>query len=154
MVPTLVGWLALGLAAAGAPSPTPSPPRAEPVTLTGTALLLPEALKSIGVAFDPGVSDRQVVLRGDDGTETPLLSDVGSRALYQDARLRNRKAEIKGLRYPGLPYLEVVTVRVEDQGRLRTPEYYCEICSISVRYPQSCPCCQGEMTLRMRPESR
>src|SRR5690348_7309378 len=137
MLLALVGWLALGSASAGAPGPdAPDAGKPEHVTLRGKALLLAEVLKSTGVAFDPGPAEGQVVLRGDDGRVTPLLSEVGSRALFHDARLRNRTTEIKGLRYPGLPYLEVITFKVEDEGRLRTPEYYCEICSISVRYPQ------------------
>ena len=41
--------------------------------------------------------------------------------------------------------------QIEQEGRYRTPEYYCDVCSISVRYPQICPCCQGPMTLRVMP---
>ena len=50
--------------------------------------------------------------------------------------------------------LQVVSFKVEDQGQFRTPEYYCDISTISVRYPQICPCCQGPMVLRMKPETR
>jgi rubrerythrin len=53
--------------------------------------------------------------------------------------------------HAGVPYLEVTNIRVEEQGALRTPEYYCEVCTITVRYPQVCPCCQGEMELRFDP---
>ena len=71
-----------------------------------------------------------------------------------DSRLRNRNARIVGRRFAGLPYLQVVTIEVEDDGRLRTPEYFCEVCTISVRYPQICPCCQGPMELQMKPDQR
>jgi len=56
--------------------------------------------------------------------------------------------------FTGRRWVEEVsqTVKIEDDGRLRTPEYYCEICTISVRWPQTCPCCQGDMLLRMKPE--
>jgi hypothetical protein len=132
-----------------APEPEEQP---KSITLRGTAVLLSEVLKPAGLAFDAEPVARQVVLKGDDGTITPLLSDDASRALFLDERLRHRRAEITGRRHPGLPYLQVMSFRVEDQGRLRTPEYFCEICTISVRFPQICPCCQGPMVLRMRPD--
>jgi hypothetical protein len=51
-----------------------------------------------------------------------------------------------------VPYLQVIHVRVEQDGRLRTPEYFCHVCTISLRYPQTCPCCQGPMEFRMKPD--
>ena len=127
----------------------------ETVTLRGKVLTLPDALKARGLelATDPEPSAKQVVILADDGTMTPLLSDETSRALFVDARLRNRNAQLVGRKYAGIPYLQVVTIQVESEGRLRTPEYFCEICTISVRYPQICPCCQGPMEFRMKPES-
>ncbi len=129
------------------------PPAPETVTLRGKVLTLTEALEARGLdlAPDPEPSNKQVVILGDDGTITPLLSDETSRALFVDERLRNRKAEIVGRRYPRLPYLQVVTIQVESEGRLRTPEYFCDVCTISVGYPQICPCCQGPMEFRMKP---
>ena len=121
--------------------------------MSGKVVLLADALKGSGLDFDVEPVSKQVVLKGDDGTITPLLSDDASRALFLDERLRNRRAEIAGRHHPGLPYIQVVSFQIEDQGRLRTPEYYCEICTISVRFPQICPCCQGEMVLRMTPEA-
>jgi hypothetical protein len=115
---------------------------------------LTDALKPLGLSFDSEPIARQVVLKDDAGALTPLLSDDASRALFADKRLRGRRAELRGRRYPGLPYFQVVSFQVEDQRRLRTPEYYCEICTISVRFPQICPCCQGDMVLRMKPEGR
>jgi len=141
-------WLALFLSTFAA-GPTTAP---EPVTRTGSVVLLTEVLKAKGVACDPEPISKQVVIQGDDGTITPILSDDASRAFFLDERLRNRKAEINGRRHPGLPYLQVVSFKVEDHGAFRTPEYFCEICTISMRSPQICPCCQGEMELRMRPE--
>ncbi|MFO0909590.1 MAG: hypothetical protein U0794_14750 [Isosphaeraceae bacterium] len=135
-------------------TPVPVDTRPEPVTLTGQVVPLGDALKGEGVAADPEPIAAQVVLKTDAGAIVPLLSDEASRALFRDDRLRRRPVEIRGLKRSGLPYLQVVTFRVEDQGRLRTPEYYCEICTISVRSPQTCPCCQGPMELRMKPESR
>jgi hypothetical protein len=125
----------------------------QPMTFTGKVVTLAEALKGIGVAFDPEPVAKQVVVLGYDGTITPLLSDDASRAFFQDERLRNRRAELKTKQFPGLPYLQVVSFRVEDHGKLKTPEYYCDVCSISVRYPIICPCCQGPMVLQMKPDS-
>jgi hypothetical protein len=135
--------------------PADGPPaRSDRVTLRGKVVELTGALKAKGVAADPGPIAGQVALVTDDGTVVPLLSDEASRALFQDRRLRDRRAEVVGLRIAGLPYLQVVDFRVEEEGAMRTPEYYCEICSISVRYPQTCPCCQGPMVLQMKPEGR
>ena len=49
---------------------------------------------------------------------------------------------------------QLLVSQVERDGRLQTPEYYCTVCSITVRSPQTCPCCQGPMELRMRPDRR
>ena len=138
-------------ATADASPPEPSA-AAQPVTLTGTVVELAALLKARGLSSDTEPVSKQVVLRSADGTVTPLLSDDAGRALFLDERLRGRPTEINGLRYSGLPYIQVVSFKIEDEGRLRTPEYYCEICTISVRFPQICPCCQGPMVLRMKPE--
>lgn len=122
------------------------------VTIRGKVIAMPEALKAKGVEADPEPIAGQVALVTDDKKEVvPLLSDDASRALFQDGRLRDRPAEVVGRRVEGLPYLQVVTFKVLDDGAMRTPEYYCEICAIHVRYPQTCPCCQGPMVLQMKP---
>jgi hypothetical protein len=150
----VVIWLslivALGLAG---PSPDDPRPRAEPdeVTLSGRVVELAAALQRRGLEADPKPIAGQVALEGEDGTILPLLSTAASRAFFLDERLRGRPTEIVGYRYPGVPYLEVITFRVEEQGDLRTPEYHCDVCEISTRYPQVCPCCQGPMELRYRP---
>lgn len=141
----LVGSLALLLTPAAAPDH-------QEVTLTGTVRNLADVLKGRDLPADPEPISGQVVLEQGDGTISPILSDEASRALFRDKRLRGRKTEIRAWRYPGLPYLRVVSFRVEEDGALRTPEYYCDVCTIHVRYPQPCPCCQGEMELRMTPQ--
>ena len=150
----MAGGFALALSAAATAAQVTPPGRPEPVTVTGTALLLTEALKSAGLTVDQEPMANLVVIKGDDGSIHPLLSDDASRALFKDNRLRGRRTEVKGLRREGLPFLQVVSFRIEQDGRFRTPEYYCEICTISVRDPQICPCCQGDMVLRMKPEPR
>ena len=123
-------------------------------TISGTAVTLPEVLDAAGIAADSESIAKQVVLKSKSGEITPLLSDEASRALFVDERLRNRQTEVKYRKLAGLPYIRVVSFKIVENGLLRTPEYYCEICAISVRFPQICPCCQGEMVLRMKPEPR
>jgi hypothetical protein len=141
---------------AGQSSPGVTTPKADTVLLRGKVVMLSAALKSSGIAVKADLEPiaKQAVLLGEDGTITPLLSDEASRALFLDERLRNCPAEVRGRRYAGVPYLQVINFRVEREGRLETPEYFCEVCAISLRYPQECPCCQGPMELRMKPERR
>jgi hypothetical protein len=130
--------------------------KAEPesVTLRGKVVLLADALRAKGLNADLEPISAQVALLAEDGVITLLLSDEASRALFLDKRLRGRRTEITGLRVAGVPYIQVVTFKIEEDGAMRTPEYYCEICAIHVRYPQICPCCQGPMILQMKPEGR
>lgn len=148
MVPILA-WLVL----LGAPAPgeakTP-----ETVRLSGQVIELTDALKATGLKVDAEPIAKQVVLRDKGNTLTPLLSDDASRAFFTDPRLRDRPVELSVKRLASLPYVQVLSFQVLVEGKLRTPEYYCEICTISVRYPQICPCCQGPMELRMKPETR
>lgn len=138
--------------------PPTSPPASKgvEVTLRGRFVTLGSALRSLGVEAkpDPASIAGEVVLLGDDRSITPLFRDDASRAVFLDERLRDRPAELHGRRFPGVPYLQVATFQVEREGRLRTPEYFCSVCSISVGYPQICPCCQGPMELRMKADPR
>jgi hypothetical protein len=124
------------------------------VAVRGKVLTLVEALASRDLKIKPDSEPitKQVVLLAEDGAIIPLFSDDASRALFLDERLRNCQTEIQGRRFAGVPYLQVVSFKVERDGRLRTPEYYCDVCAISVPYQQICPCCQGSMELRMRPD--
>jgi hypothetical protein len=138
------------------PPSSPSHPQMEEVTLHGKVLTLTSALQALGVEVkaDPESTDGPVVLLGEDRSITPLFRDDASRALFLDERLRGCRAEIRGRRFAGVPYLQVTLFQVERDGRLQTPEYYCNVCSITVRYPQTCPCCQGPMELRLGPDHR
>jgi len=137
-------------------APVPPDFAPEPVVVRGKLLTLAEAMavRNLKIKPDPEPIAKQVVILAEDGTIFPLLSGDSSRALFLDERLRNCRGEIQGRRFAGVPYLQVVSFKVEREGRLQSPEYYCDVCAISVLYPQICPCCQGSMELRMRPESR
>jgi hypothetical protein len=148
----LAGALFLGwVSGVSQPEAAPRPGRLE-----GKVLMLSEALKLRipGVKFDSEPFASQAVLVGDDGVITPLLADDASRALFVDKRLRNCRAELVGRWYTGVPYFHVVSFKIEREGRLETPEYWCDVCAISVLYPQTCPCCQGPVELRMKPDRR
>lgn len=152
MIAASLVWLVV-LASPATPSGE-IPGRPEELTLAGKVVELAPALKAAGLSVDPGPIGKQVALLGKDNTLTPLLSDDASRAFFLDARLRDRPAELKVRKFPRLPYLQVLSFKIEYEGKLRTPEYYCEICTIHVRYPQICPCCQGPMVLQMKAEGR
>ena len=136
----------------------PESPASKPieVTVRGRVVTLGAALQSLGMdlTLDPESAAREIVVLGDDRTITPLFREETTRALFLDERLRDCRAEFQGRRFPGIPYLRVTSFRVERDGRLQTPEYFCTVCSISVRAPQTCPCCQGPMELRMKPDRR
>ena len=125
------------------------------VVLRGKVRPLIEVLKQFNpdLKADPESSVRTVVLVCEDNVVVPLISDEASRALLKDSRLQNRPVEIHARQWTGLPYVQVINVKVEEDGKLRTPEYFCHVCTISLRYPQDCPCCQGPMEFRMKPES-
>jgi hypothetical protein len=154
LVPGFLAGLIVVLCA-GPPSSTTAS-RGEEVTLRGKVVTLGSALGSLGidVKVDPESAAKEAVVLGDDRSITPLFHDDASRALFLDDRLRGRRAEVRGRRFPGVPYLQVSTFQVEHEGRFQTPEYFCSVCSITVRYPQICPCCQGPMELRMRADRR
>ncbi len=151
----LVGLMVLA-GAVPSSSPPVATPKQETVTLRGKVVMLSDALNSSKLDVKPDAEPiaKQAVLLGDDGKITPLISDEASRALFLDDRLRNRPTEIRGRRYAGIPYLQVLIFKIEREGRLETPEYYCGVCAITLRYPQECPCCQGTMELRMKPDRR
>jgi hypothetical protein len=132
-------------------------PKTEKVIARGRVMTLPSALHKLGVQIRVDASDvmsGQVVLVGDDKSIVPLISDEASRAFFLDEHLRDRPVEINGTRFTGVPYLQVTTFRIEWDGRLETPEYFCTVCSIIVGFPQICPCCQGSMELRKKPDRR
>ena len=122
--------------------------------VSGKVVKLADALKARGIKSYVEEIKEQVVLVTEQGELVPIVPDWRGRAFYQDERLRDRPVEIRGKRFQGVPYLQVITFKIEEDGRFQTPEYYCNICTISVRYPQVCPCCQGPMELRMKPERR
>jgi hypothetical protein len=146
-----LGVVLLGWADGHGPSGGTGP---DVVQVRGKVITLAAALEQRRLDIKPDREPiaKQVVLLAADGSVIPLFSDEASRGLFLDERLQNCPAELTGKRYPGLPYLQVISFKIEKDGRFQTPEYYCHVCAIRVRYPQSCPCCQGPMELRMKPD--
>lgn len=154
----MIAWMVLALIALNGSGPagldeSDGAAEARTVTRSGQVIRLAEALEPLGVSAPQGPIADQVVLKTEGGEVIPLLFNVGSRAFFEDDRLRDRQAELVGREIEGLPYFQVVSSKVADeQGTLRIPEYYCDICTISVRFDQPCPCCQAPMELRFKPE--
>lgn len=144
----------LYVSSSAAPPPTSSPDSEVAATVEGEALLLSELLRDRGISADSESASTAVVIRTKGGRILPLIRDEASRALFLDERLRHRPLVLKVREYPNLPFAQVMTIQVFEEGRPGVPEYYCEVCTISVRSPQICPCCQGPMELRMRPQRR
>ena len=152
-----IGWILLTIALPGSSSggePPSSPGSETTTTLEGEAVVLSKLLNDRQIVADEEPASSTLVLKARSGRIYPLIRDDASRALFQDERLRNRPLVLKVREYASLPFVQVVTIQIVEEGRPRIPEYYCEICTISVRSPQICPCCQGAMELRMRPERR
>src|SRR5271157_1314709 len=122
--------LAAGLMVSGLAASLGAEVPVQDVLLRGKVVTLAAALdaKKLGIRVDAEPTASTVVLLGEEGTITPLLSDEASRALFLDKRLQNRPAELRGKRFGGVPYFQVVTFKVEQDGKLQTPEYYCNIC--------------------------
>ena len=156
LAPGLLAGLLILLGAGPSASPPDSPDKTGEVVLRGKVVTLRSALQSLGIDVkpDPESIAGEVVLLGEDRSITPLFRDDASRALFLDERLRDCRAEIHGRRFRRRPLPPGISFQVEREGRLQTPEYYCSVCSITVRSPQTCPCCQGPMELRMKPDRR
>src|SRR4051794_35121831 len=106
----LRGWLALVLSLTTPGAAFPAAP-AESVTLRGKVVDLTKVLRASEISFDAEPVANQVVLQDNDGTVSPLLSDEASRALFLDARLRDRPAELVARRHKGLPYLQLISFK-------------------------------------------
>jgi hypothetical protein len=119
----------------------------------GEVLLLPDALKRLGVKAYPQELKDQVALVTSDDELVPILPDWRGRAFFQDDRLRNRKVELIGFRRPKLPYLQVISIYTFDEnGERQLTDYWCDICSIPMYEIKPCDCCQQPIRLRFRPK--
>ena len=122
------------------------------ISVEGRVLAIPEILARKSIKADSGPVENQMSMLTTAGRVLPLLSDDGGRVFFLDKSMRDRQARLKLKISPDLPYAQVVQVEIEHEGRWRIPQYYCDVCTIAVRYPQICLCCQGPMEFRFKPE--
>ena len=122
------------------------------ITVEGRVLAIPEIFAKKSIKADLGPVENQMAILTSTGRVLPLLSDDGGRIFFLDKSMRNLPARLKLKTSPDLPYSQVIHVEIEHEGRWRIPQYYCDVCTIAVRYPQICLCCQGPMEFRFKPE--
>ena len=122
------------------------------MTVEGRVLGMPEIMTRKAIKADFGPLENQVALLSSKGRVLPILSDDGGRLFFLDPAMRDRPARLKLRTSPDLPFAQVIHVENEHEGRWRIPQYYCDVCTIAVRYPQICLCCQGPMEFRFKPE--
>lgn len=127
-------------------------PQSRTVTFEGVVRPLSEIAKSRKITSDSETLAGLMALETKDGRAIPLLSDEGGRMYYLDEAMRGRQVRLKMIERPDFPVAEVIQSEVMHEGRWRVPQYYCDVCTIAVRYPQVCLCCQGPMEFRFRPE--
>lgn len=120
--------------------------------MVGQVMTMAEALKSKEIATDLPPFESQMALLTESGRIVPFLSDEGGRLFYLDTTMRGRKVRLRLMSRPDVPLSRIINVEVEVDGRWRIPQYYCDVCTIAVRYPQTCLCCQGPMEFRLKPE--
>lgn len=136
--------------------PSQIKPTQEPTnqTIPGKAVWLKDALDALKIKANPESLKNQIVWIGDDNIIRPVLDNEASRCLFLDEQLRNRHGEITIKTTPGLTHLVTTKLKIQHEGRMRIPEYYCDLCAIATPYPQVCPCCQVEVVFRYRPETQ
>ena len=119
---------------------------------SGKVLLLGEALKEKGIKSYEEMH-KQAALVTPDQEIIPIIADWRGRAFFQDERLRNRKVELVGMRKPGVPYLQVLSVfTFDEKGERMYTDYWCDICAIPMYEVKPCDCCQAEIRLRFQPK--
>lgn len=122
-------------------------------TYQGQVVRLGEILKEDGVSLDPDASPFSLALRTPDGKLLPILKTLGSRALFQDARLLHKPVQVQARPVPGSSILIVYRFYTLKNGKPHEVYYWCETCAIRRDYPEKgvCECCGAPMELREVP---
>ena len=119
---------------------------------TGKVMSLARAFETLKLTTDLPPFESPLALVTESGEILPLLSDEGGRIFYLDPTMQNRQVRLKLQASKNHPFQSVINVEIELDGRWRIPQYYCDVCTIAVRFPQTCLCCQGPMEFRVKPE--
>jgi len=127
-------------------------PAVQERAVEGEVLAMPQILERKQIKADHPPLENQVALLSADGQVLPLLSDEGGRLFFLDKTMLGRPVRLKLRSRSDLPFVQVIGVELKHEGRWRVPQYYCDVCTIAVRYPQICLCCQGPMEFRLKPE--
>ena len=123
----------------------------EKVLYAGEVVLLPEAFRRRGVKSYAEEIAQTAVLYTTDGEIVPLVPDWRGRAFFQDERLRDRPVELVVNRRPGVPWVSVLSIYLQDEkGKRAVVDYWCDVCSIPMYEIKDCECCQGPIRLRYR----
>jgi hypothetical protein len=123
----------------------------EKVLYVGEVVLLPEAFRRRGVKSYAEEIAQTAVLYTTDGEIVPLVPDWRGRAFFQDERLRDRPVELVVNRRPGVPWVSVLSIYLQDErGKRAVVDYWCDVCSIPMYEIKDCECCQGPIRLRYR----
>lgn len=123
----------------------------EKVLYAGEVVLLPEAFRRRGVKSYAEEIAQTAVLYTTDGEIVPLVPDWRGRAFFQDERLRDRPVELVVNRRPGVPWVSVLSIYLQDEkGKRAVVDYWCDVCSIPMYEIKDCECCQGPIRLRFR----
>lgn len=127
----------------------------EPVRaiLSGKVVLLSEALARRDIKAYAEELRGQIVLETNDGRLVPIVPDWRGRALYQDARLRDRPVDLLVRQRKSIPQVQVLSIYTFDEKGVRQlTDYWCDICSIPMYEIKDCECCQGPIRLRFQPK--
>jgi len=123
-------------------------------TITVEGVVKPATIKAAAKG-QPGIAESQaetMAVFAADGRQIPIADDEGGRMFYLDPAMRGREVRLKLIeKGQGRP-AEIIQAEARHEGRWRVPQYYCDVCTIAVRYPQVCLCCQGPMEFRYKPE--
>jgi hypothetical protein len=122
------------------------------VTVEGVVKSLADIAKARKIDGDSEPFAGTMAIETRDGRAILLRSDEGGRMFYLDESMRGRKVRLKIIETADFPLAMIVQAEAMHEGRWRVPQYYCDVCTISVRYPQVCLCCQGPMEFRFKPE--
>ncbi|MCS7166074.1 MAG: hypothetical protein RMI91_08330 [Gemmatales bacterium] len=128
-------------------------PRAPLQTFEGQVVNLAEIIKTQSAQVDVDAAPFALALRTADGKLLPIVKTLGSRALFQDARLLNRPVQVQAQLVPGSQVLVVHRVYTVKNGVPHEVYYWCETCAIRRDYPDKgiCECCGAPMELREVP---
>ena len=143
----LSGCLILAAAALARPA-DPAPTRPQQVELQGRVVCLLEEMHHRFEADLPTDHEHLLGFKTTQGEYYTLLQSRMSKALFMDARLREKTLVLKGRVFPASRVLEITgNLHSMKNGQLHELYYFCDICIIKTIAPDPCLCCQAPVEL-------